>query len=85
MIKTMRSDALVKSTPISMSLGKNVTVEFPNIAGSSFVRVRNIPVNDAQELRLHRFPGWFPNTPQKIECEAIVDSFASEFYPTGEF
>jgi hypothetical protein len=75
MIKTMRSDALVKSTPISMSLGKNVTVEFPNIADSSFVRVRNITANDAQELRPHRFPGWFPNTPQKIKREARKPGF----------
>jgi hypothetical protein len=77
----MRSDALAKSTPISMSLGKNVSVEFPNIADSSFVRVRNIAVNDSQELRPHRFPGWFPNTPQKIKSEAIVRFFAVEFYP----
>ena len=56
-----------------MSFGKNVSVEFPNIADSSFVRVRHIILNDARELPVRRFPGSFPNTSQKIKKEAIVD------------
>jgi hypothetical protein len=63
-----------------MSLGKNVSVEFPNIADSSFVSDRNIIVTDAQELPC-RFPEWLLTIPQKIKCEAIVDASVSEFYP----
>jgi hypothetical protein len=34
--------------------------------------------NDAQRLCALRFPGWFPNTPQKIKREAIKEGVLQE-------
>jgi hypothetical protein len=40
-MRTMRSDALAKSTPTSMSFGQNLSIEFANIADSSFLSWEN--------------------------------------------